>query len=166
MKKRMIVSLVACLILAVGGSAMARKKQVVKTMGGALIPSFGIVIDASYDPKLDNFVPGYKMLNVAIMNNSFNIIEMSPEKDQWWIKTKSGEKKFRVIGDLRSEDAAAWSNIPDNARNLIAYPLLLPIGARQVIDLFVPEKVPVEDFEKIIIYINYLGTTFEVMARQ
>ncbi len=166
MKKAALVSLIVCLALVAGGTALARKKQIVKSMGGTVIPRFGIIIDAGYDPGLDNFVPGYKMLNVAIMNNSFNIIEMSPQRDQWWIKTKNGDKKYRVIGDLRTEDAAAWNNLPDKARTLITYPLLLPIGARQVIDLFVPDKVPVEDFEQVIIYINSLDTTFEVLARQ
>lgn len=164
MKKKIVF--VVCLILAVGGSADARKKRVIKVMGGMPIPGYSLIIDASYDPKLDDFVPGYKMLNVAIMNNSLSIIEMRPQKDQWWIRTKGGKKKYRVIGDLRSEDAAAWNGVSDRARNLISYPLLLPIGARQVVDLFVPEKVPVKDFDRLVVYIDSLGATFEVTARQ
>jgi hypothetical protein len=166
MKKTMVVSLALCLLLLAGVCAHAKKKQVVKTMGGAMIPSIGISIDASYDPEFDNFVPGYKMLNVAILNNSFNIIEMNPEKDQWWITTKKGEKKYRAICNLRGDDPSAWNGIADKARNLISYPLLLPIGARQVIDIFVPDKVPVADFRGVVIYINSLNTTIEVTARQ
>lgn len=163
--KRIMCSVLVLSLLFVAGAVHA-KKTVVKAVGGTVIPSYGLVIDASYDPKLDTFVPGYKMLNVAIVNTSFNIVEMDPKKDMWWIKTKNGDKKFKLIGDLRGEDPQAWSKIPEKARNLISYPLLLPIGAQQAIALFVPENVPVADFNEIIIYINSFNTTFEVLARQ
>lgn len=164
--KRNIIFAFICLSLIVCGSADGRKKRVIKAMGGATIGGYGLAIDASYDPKLDTFVPGYKMLNVAIINTSFDIIEMNPQKDQWWIKTKRGDKKYRLVGDLRSENAAVWNKLPDRARSLISYPLLLPIGARQVVDLFVPGDVPVEDFQELVVYINSLGTIFEIQARQ
>lgn len=166
MKKRIVVSLAVCLILLAGGLSEATKKQVVKAVGGTIIPSSGLSIDASYDPEFDNFVPGYKMLNVAIINDSFNIVEMRPEKDQWWITTKKGDKKFRVIANLRGEDPSAWNALSDKARNLVAYPLLLAIGARQVVDVFVPDKIPIEDFKDVVIYIDSLNTTFDVTARQ
>ena len=166
MKNIKVILALVCIALVLGGSADARKKNVVKAVGGTIIPQFGIAIDASYDPKLNNFVPGYKMLNVAILNNSFNIIELNPEKDQWWIKAKAGDKKYRVIGNLRGEDSTTWNKIPEKSRSLISYPLLIPIGARQVIDIFAPKNVPLEDFRELIIYIDSIGTTFEVLARQ
>lgn len=164
--KRILVAVLVIAFIAASGAAYAKKKRVINTVGGALIPGLGLAIDASYEPKLDNFAAGYKVLNVAIINNSFNIIEMSPQRDGWWIKTKAGDKKYKLVSDLRSEDPNAWRNLPDRAKNLITYPLLLPIGARQVIDLFVPANVPVEDFDKVIVFINSLNTTIEVLARQ
>lgn len=158
--------MIVFLLIFSAGSSDAAKKKVIKAVGGTPINEFAMVIDASYDPKLDNFVPGYKMLNVAIMNNSFRIIEMNPQKDQWWIKTKNSDKKFRVIGDLRNDAPSVWSKLPDRARSLISYPLLLPIGARQVIDLFVPDGVPIEDFSEVIIYIDSINATIDVLARQ
>lgn len=166
MKKRIFIAIVICIFAVVCNFADARKKQVVRAVGGTPIQGLSIVIDASYDPKLDMFAPGYKMLNVIIVNNSFNIIGMNPEKDQWWIKTKRQDKKYPVIGDLRSKDAATWNGLSEKARNLVSYPLLLPIGARQVFDLFVPAGVPVEEFQEVDIYIDSLGTTFEILARQ
>jgi len=166
MKKRILIAVLVCAFAIAGSSADAKKNRVVKAIGGTPIPGLSLIIDASYDPKLDTFAPGYKMLNVAIMNNSFDIIEMDPKKDEWWIKTKDKRKKYRVIGNLRGEDPVAWNLLPDRARNMITYPLLLPIGARQVIDLFVPENVPVEEFQELVVRINSLGTTFEITARQ
>jgi len=167
MKNKMLVIALVSLSLMSGGMAFAGKKQVIKAMGGALIPSLNIVIDASYDAKLDNLVPGFKILNVAIINNSFNIIELDPQKDQWWVRVKrDSNKKYRLVGDLRGENAAVWNKLPDRARTLIGYPLLLPIGARQVVDLFVPENVPIENFSELIVYIDSLKTTIEILARQ
>lgn len=166
MKKKLMVTLFVCFFLAISGLALAKKKQVVKVVGGTPITRYGLIIDASYDPKLDTFVPGYKILNVAIFNDSLNIIVMSPQKDEWWIKIKNQDKKYKVIGDLRSEDSAVWNKMPEHARSLVSYPLLLPIGARQIIDLFVPDNVRIEEFSELIVYIDSLGTTFEVLARQ
>lgn len=166
MKKGVLIAVLVCIFAVAGSPADAKKNRVVKAIGGMLIPGFSLIIDASYDSKLDTFAPGYKMLNVAIMNNSFNIIQMDPKKDEWWIKTKDKRKKYRVIGDLRGEDPVTWNGLSERARNLITYPLLLPIGARQVVDLFVPEKVPVEEFQELVVHIISLGTTFEITARQ
>lgn len=164
--KKTACALIICFAVLATGSVDAKKKTIVKAIGGTIIPGFGLVIDASYDPKLDTFAPGYRMLNVAIVNTSFNIVAMDPQRDGWWIKTKDEKKKYKLVGDLRSEDPEVWRNLPDKAKNLISYPLLLPIGAQQAIDLFVPKNVPVEDFREIIVYINSLDATFEVLARE
>jgi len=166
MKRKIVIVLFVCFFLAISGLAHAKKKQVVRVVGGTPIPQYGIIIDAGYDSKLDTFVPGYKIINVAIFNDSLNIIVMDPEKDQWWIKIKNQDKRYKVIGDLRSEDSAVWNKMPEHARSLISYPLLLPIGARQIIDLFVPDNIRIEGFSELIMYIESLGTTFEVLARQ
>lgn len=166
MRNIKVLLVLICAASLLAAPAGAKKKQVIRAMGGTIIPGYSMAIDASYDSRLDTMVPGYKMLNVAMMNNSFRIIEMNPQRDQWWIKTKNATKKYKVIGDLRGEDSTAWNGIPENARALISYPLLLPIGARQVVDLFVPDKVPIGDFQELDVYIDSMGVTFEIMARQ
>ena len=96
--KRIISSVIAILILAFAVQADARKKQKVRVVGGAAIPSHGMVIDVDYDPRFDNFIPGYKMVQVAIINNSFNIIPMNPRKDRWTVY--AGKRKFSAFADL------------------------------------------------------------------
>ena len=162
--KKIIIAFIGVILL-ISQTAEARKKPI-EVVGGTIIPGYGLAIDASYDKRLDDFVPGYKVLNVAIVNQSFNIVEMNPSKDKWWIQGTSKRKKYRLITDLRSEDPEAWHKVPMRARGLIGYPLVLPIGARQVIDLFVPDDVPVENFNKIIVKINSLGVTFKILSRQ
>lgn len=165
MKIKFIVGMI-CLVLCVSPHVSAKKKNMIEVFGGAMIPGLGLAIDASYDNRLDSFVPGYKVLSVAIVNNSLNIIRLDPRRDKWWVQVKNFKKKYQVVSDLRGDDAAAWQNVPERARGLISYPLALAIGARQVIDLFVPDNVPLEEFNELIIYLSSLDTTIKVIPRQ
>ncbi|MFH1874412.1 MAG: hypothetical protein ABH859_04410 [Pseudomonadota bacterium] len=160
------VSVLVFLITFLGCGGKKANKPI-EVYGGMSIPGLGVSIEASYDPRLDNLAPGYKVLNVAMLNDSFRIIPLSPERDKWWIKTSKNEKKkYEVICDLRLYDSKAWHAIPANARKHIGYPLALPIGGRQVVDLFVKEDVPVEDFSEIIIYLSGLEATIKLLPRQ
>ena len=144
-------------------SAHAKKKQVLRVPGGTSVPKLGMAIDASYDPRFDNFVPGYKILQVAIVNNSFNMIPMDPKKDKWSVVTLEGKKVYPAIVDLRLDNPRAWNALPEKTRNIIAYPLILPIGARQVFDLFVPAGAPLETFRQVNIDINSMDVALEII---
>ncbi len=149
------------------GCAGKRSNNTVEAYGGVTIPGVGISMEASYDPRLDNLVPGYKVLNVAMLNDSFQIIPLNPEKDQWWIKTSTDDKKkYKVIADLRLYDSKAWHTLPEKARKHIGYPVALPIGGRQVIDLFVKEDIPLEDFSEVIIYLSAMNKKIKLLPRQ
>lgn len=143
----------------------ARKKEILRVPGGAVIPKYGIAVDASYDPRFDNFVPGYKMLQVALVNNSFRIIPLDPQKDKWTVHTTEGKKKYHAIANLRQKDPRAFNSLPERVRTLVSYPLVLPIGARQVIDLFVSDEAPMETFRQVDIEIRSMNVKFEVIAR-
>jgi hypothetical protein len=166
--KPIAVSLCFLLIIFCCQSCAAKKKKTIEIFGGMPIPGVGLSIDASYDPRLDNLAPGYRVLNVAMVNESFNMVTLNPKKDKWWITTgtKKRKKKHDVIWDLRSADSQAWHQIPERARGLVGYPLILAIGARQVVDIFVPEKIPLEEFTELIIYFDSLQATVKVMTRQ
>jgi hypothetical protein len=166
MRIKSVLFAAACCLLISASPVHAKKSKVIEVYGGMVIPGVGLAIDASYDQRLDNFVPGYKVLNVAIVNSSFEIIAMDPARDKWLIEIKGDKRKYEAITDLRNEDPQAWNQIPMRARGIIGYPLALPIGARQVIDLFVPESVKLEQFNKLIVKINSLGVTFKINPRQ
>lgn len=166
LKNRIVFFLPLLLIVLVAGTAHAKKKNVIESFGGVTIGNYGLAVDASHDPKLDDLVPGYNVLNVAFVNNSFNIIELNPQKDKWWISTGSKGKKHQAIADLRTKDVKTWNNLSDRVKNLIAYPLALPIGARQIVDVFVPDNIPIAEFTELYLYIHSLDTTFKIIARQ
>jgi hypothetical protein len=165
MRKAIGCALIICSIALFAADAPAKRRDVVRIPGGASIPKYGLALDASYDPRFDTLVPGYKVVQVAIVNNSFNIISLDPDKDRWVVHTVEGRKRFKAMADLRRGDPRAWRDLPEDARKLIAYPLLLPIGARQVIDLFVPDNAPLETLKQVDVDIKSLDVKFQVIAR-
>lgn len=164
MKKFIGLMLIAA-IVAVAVQAHARPKKPMRVMAGTAIPKYALGVDVSYDPRFDALVPGYKILQVALVNNSFNIIPMDPKKDKWVVRTSEGKEKYRAIADLRSGDPRAWNSLPPGAQKKMGYPLMLPVGARQVIDLFVPDSTPLETFTQVDINIHSMDARLEVMAR-
>jgi hypothetical protein len=164
--KKIICSIAMIIVIALVASFAHAKKEQYRAAGGANIQSLGLSIDASYDPRLDDFLPGYKVINVALMNQGFNIIYLDPEKDQWKIKLSGKSKAITAIHDLRRQNPEAWHNISEGARDLVAYPLVLPIGARQVIDLFVPASVDVQAFNELEIYLKSRNTRIQILVRQ
>ncbi|MFA5812404.1 MAG: hypothetical protein WC956_08765, partial [bacterium] len=140
--------------------------QVIRSPGGMNIGNIGVVIDASYDPRLDTLVPGYKVINVVLVNQSFNIIFMDPEGDKWQIKMVDGGKPINAVHDLRRYDPKAWAVIPERAKRIMGYPLALPVGAREVIDLFVPDSVDVQNFNELDIFLKSINIKLEVLVRQ
>lgn len=166
MKRIIAGAVVFLLLLTIGTGAEARRKKgVLRVPGGTNIEGVGLVIDASYDPRLDGLVPGYKMLSVAIINQSFNIISLDPENDVWQVKLAGESKAHNAIYNLRSDDPKQWQALPEKLRDLLAYPLMIPIGGRDVIDLFLPERLDLERFVEVDIAIKSLGGKLEVVVR-
>ena len=165
--KRIIISIAVASLIAVAATpALAKKKQAIRAAGGTNIGGVGLVIDASYDPRFDNFVPGYKVINVAVINQSFNIIHLDPDKDRWKIKLAGKKKMVPVIHDLRRSAPKTWAELSEKARNIMSYPLFIPVGARQVIDVFVPDSVDAASFTELDIFLRSLNVRIEVLSRQ
>lgn len=164
--KRMVVVGVVLAVLCAGVAAEARKAQVIRTPGGVNIGGVGMVIDASYDPRLDTLCPGYKIISVLLINQSFEIIPLHPEKDEWEIRLAGDKRSYRVLHNLRTQDPKAWLLIPERAREKIAYPLVLPIGAREVIDLFVPDTIDAAKFNELDIFFRAMDMRIEVLVQQ
>lgn len=143
--------------------ASARRKSKVMTVdAGVPLERYGFAVDASYDPRLDNLVPGYRVINVAVVNNSFNIIRLDSTKDEWYVKMRGERKKIEALINLRDSDLEAWDKVPEAAKPLLSYPLAIPIGARLVIDIFVPEKTDLSSLSILGMKIAYLGHPVEV----
>ncbi len=147
-------------------NAFARKKvKKIEGANGVMLSPTGLTFDASYDPRLDTLVPGYKVINVALFNKSFNIISLDPKKDKWEVKLVSQRKPVRGFYNLRRQDPKAWNHLPDKLHLLITYPLALAIGAEQVVNIFIPSEMDLSEFSELHIYLHSLRTQFTIIMR-
>lgn len=127
-----------------------RKKEAknVESELGLNIPKWGVAIDAVYDSRLDNLVPGYKILNVVLTNRSAQMINFDVEKDKWILENHLG-KDIKGINHLYREDKAAWSNLPAGLKEKLAYPGAVRVGKSTNIDLIFPAHVELTQFKQI-----------------
>ena len=73
---------------------------------------------------------------------------------------------LRFLDDLRGQLPKIWSTLPDRLKQLLSYPLALPIGAREVVDIFVPESVDLSSFTELAITFRSIDTRLEILSRQ
>jgi len=165
--KKMLILALTCIIVAYGsGEAFAKKTHTLRVAGGTDIEGAGLAIDASYDPRFDGLCPGYKVVNVALMNESLNIIQLDPDKDVWEVRLSGDKKAYRALNNLRTEDPGSWKALPQKVQDLIAYPLVIPIGGHMVIDLFVPGSLDLDRFNELDVTLLHLGGKLEIIVRQ
>lgn len=155
---------VALMVVVISGSAYAGKNTTVSGMGGQNIEGIGLALDASYDQRLDSLVPGYKIVSVVLSNQSFNLIYMDPDSDGWWVKLVGKSSPIKAKYNLRQQDPKAWATLPDRVKQMIGYPLVLPIGSQQVIDIFVPDDADLTALTEVHFKINSIGKKVEVMV--
>lgn len=164
--KKILIVFSALSIVLVGSTAIAKKIQKIRAEGGVPVPQLGVVIDASYDPRLDTLVPGYKVINVALFNQSLNIVYLNPEKDLWKIKLDGNKRSYPAMHDLRQQAPQTWAALPERVKTAIAYPLVLAVGAQQIIDIFVPEDLDLTKFTELSVFFKNANTQVDVIARQ
>lgn len=125
-----------------------KEKKRVTSEAGLNIPSWGIAIDAVYDSRLDNLVPGYKILNVVLSNRGPSSIYLDSDKDKWFIHDNLGKKK-RGINHLRSVNEPLWASLPTGLREKLEYPHAVRVGHSTKIDLFFEAKIDLSHFREI-----------------
>ncbi len=127
------------------------------------VPNWGINIDATYDKKLDEVVPGYKILTVAITNRSVDMIKLDPNNDQWTIEDAWGRKQ-RAVVSLRIKDPKIWDILPPKVKDLVEYPAGVQMGYSQTFDLFFPQGVDLEGFRGIAFYSATMKQNFDALS--
>lgn len=132
--------------------------------GGTVAPAIGVGFDVNYDSELDSVVPGYKILTVAYKNNSMNIIQMDPVNDRWIVEDRRG-RKMKAIINLRNEDPDTWAALPKRLKMLIEYPLLIPIGTTQTIDLLFKQNVNLSEFRAVTFRAGGSHQEFRILPR-
>jgi len=126
-----------------------------------MVPQSGIVIDVDYDPRLDSLVPGYKLLTVAIDNNTLTPLRLDSKKDRWEIQTARG-RWIKVLHDLRFGREGLWRKLPSRIREMIGYPDVVGVGETGVFDLFVKSSVTLEGFRGVKYDAAQFGRIIEV----
>jgi len=127
------------------------------------LPNWGIVIDATYDTKLDGVIPGYKILTVALTNRSVDIIKLDQASDQWFIEDAWG-KKQKGINSLRLRDPNVWAQLPPKVKDIIEYPGGVQMGYTQTFDLFFPDSIDLQRFRSISFYSANLKQNFDALS--
>lgn len=145
--------------------SQSKRGNVIAIPGGTVSPVYGVGFDVIYDPSLDNVVPGYKILTVAYTNNSMDIIQMEVLNDKWYVVDRSGGKKQAII-NLRDRDPDVWKNLSQKLKILLEYPLLIPAGATQTIDLLFKKSANLGEFKMVIYKQDSSGRQFRIYPRE
>lgn len=132
-----------------GVEPRTKKPQVLVTPAGTQIPALALAFDVSYDHRTDRLIPGYRLLNVAVTNNSLQVIPLDPLQDRWWVVDRRG-KRHEAVLNMRHADPDRWAQLPVGLKKLITYPLMIPIGTTQPIDLLFPDHVNLNEFRAVL----------------
>ena len=127
------------------------------------LPNWGVVIEAYYDKKLDNLVPGYKVITMSLTNRSVDMIKLDPLKDAWNIEDAWGRKQ-RGLSSLRVRDAKTWAALPPKVQELIEYPAGVQMGYSQFFYLFYPQHIDLDGFRSIEFYSASLNQNFSAIS--
>lgn len=130
------------------GRVKERKSRKIVTEAGLNIPAWGVAIDAAYDSRLDNLIPGYKILNVILTNRGASTIYLDPRKDRWGIQDHVNNS-HQGINHLRLHNEKVWFNLPDGLRAKLEYPTGVRAGNSTKIDLFFPTSVELGHFRGV-----------------
>jgi hypothetical protein len=123
----------------------------------------GIILDANYDPRLNNFIPGYKILTVAVTNNSTDVLRLNPLKDRWEVVDAYG-KRHKAINSLRIKDPRTFSKLPGRVQELVDYPVGIAVGYAETVDLFFPLQVELNSFRTISYYSEDRQQQYDILA--
>lgn len=126
-------------------------------------PKDGVTLEADYDPRLDNLVPGYKIITVALTNNSFEVIKLNPLKDRWEIIDAAGRPR-KAINSIRVHNPRIFSSLPSQMQTLVDYPVGVNIGYSETIDLFFPQSTDLRNFRTISFYVAEWDKKIDAMA--
>lgn len=147
-----------------GVEPRAKRPEPIVSPAGTQIPTLGLAFDVSYDGATDELIRGYRILNVGITNNSLQIVPLDPFADRWWVIDRNGHKHEALVG-LRRSDPDVWAALPVGLKKLIEYPLMVPIGSTQSVDLLFPARVNLREFHGVIFRSIGLDREIRIYAR-
>ncbi|MCP5468435.1 MAG: hypothetical protein H7A32_04115 [Deltaproteobacteria bacterium] len=122
----------------------------------------GITIDARYDPRLDNLIPGYKIMTIGLTNSGYDVLRLNTLKDHWEIVDAWGRKQ-KAIHSLRVKDPHTFVRLPDKLQQMVEYPVGVSVGYSETIDLFFPKDTDLKAFRAVSFYSAERKMTYDVL---
>ncbi|PIR17405.1 MAG: hypothetical protein COV46_04395 [Deltaproteobacteria bacterium CG11_big_fil_rev_8_21_14_0_20_49_13] len=163
--RRAVILLVSLAFIFTASSALARKKSYMKVAGGTSVPSLGLGLDADYSSETDNIIPGFKILSVAIVNNSINIMQLDSRYDEWQLVDIRGKKHDPII-DLRTVSPDTYLAIPEKLRQELEYPMMIQVGETKIVDLLFKDSVKLDGFRALKFFASSMGAGFEIFPQE
>jgi hypothetical protein len=157
--------LIFILILLLPVLAFGKKEEKLRVPAGSNVPSLGIALDASYDPLTDEIVQGYKILSIALTNNSINIMQLDKANDRWFVVDVKG-KKHKAVTDIKNVDPNLFLSLQPKLRQLLEYPIMIQVGETAVIDLLFKKNVELEGFKLVGFSNDVSKMEFEIISQE
>ncbi len=142
--------------------ACAAKEENPRNSARVDLPQHGIIIEAKYEPSLDNLVPGYKIVTVGLTNNGTDILKLNPLRDRWEITDATGQKR-KAYNSLRIKDPAIWSRLPGQMKEMMEYPVAVAMGYSETLDLFFPTNIDISSFRSISFYSAERKESYDIL---
>lgn len=143
--------------------SLKKNQAPITSEAGLKIPEWGIALDASYDARLDNFIPGYKIVQVVLSNTRPDTIILNPVKDRWAI-TDSAGKKHTAHNHVRHFNKKLWNQLKPELKAKLDYPTMVKSGHLATIDLFFSEDVDLFQFREIAWTSIFFAKRFDVLT--
>lgn len=162
--KKVTLLIAFFLIFACAHTSSSKSPAVIRVPAGSNIPSLGMALDASYDEKTDGIIPGFKILSVAVVNNSLDIIQMDKSSDKWVLIDARGSRHDAIM-DLRTEKPEVYLSLPEKLRGKMQYPILIQVGESKVIDLLFKDSVGLDGFRSVKFLSKLMNKAFEIISQ-
>lgn len=137
------------------------KKSETTIEAGLKLPQWSIAIDASYDARLDDLIPGYRIVHVVLSNSREDAILLDPAKDRWMITDNAG-RHHTAINHVKKIDRKLWEEMKPDLKKKLDYPTSVKPHHLTTIDLFFSKSVDLFQFREISWHSSHFNKTFDI----
>ena len=127
--------------------------------------SSGFSFDISYDAALDHIVPGYKIVNIGIKNTSMDSFLLNVSSDHWVVLDQA-EHSYEATMNLKESDPQVWATLSPEIQGAFTFPLVIPGGVSQALDLFVKSDADLNGFHAVLFRSSFLKHKIKILNVQ
>lgn len=144
-------------------NSKVKKEDIIRSEIGLNIPQWGLAIDAIFDPRLDDIVPGYHIVNLVLTNRRGEAILFDVTRDRWIVTDNTG-KKHTAQNHVKYFDKKMWDEFPEKLKGMLDYPSKVNPGKSITIDVFLPKSVDLFNFKEVVWKSASLGKEFNIFT--